>query len=209
MKKFVTTLIALIMLSQSAGAEFRDISDDSAEDRIEYLEKIGVLKGDENGNFLPEKLVTRAEFAAMVNRAAGYTEAGSVVFSDVAESNWYYKDVSIASNMGIINGYPDNTFDPNGIINHEQAVKILVSVYENTYPLSPSGDMATLFEDYYDISKWARDYVSKATMLSIAKGYRSVTLFEPQMSINRSQAADMVYSLLNSIEISKKALVTK
>lgn len=210
MKKFIAVFVFIILMAQTAGAEFYDISDDPAKEKIEYLEDMGVLKGDGNGMFMPEKTVTRAEFAAMVNRAMGYENAqeGSL-FSDVSPSDWFFADVCTAAKMGIINGYPDGSFNPDGAVTHEQAVKILVSVYENIYSLSPSGDMATLFDDYYDISDWARDYVSKGTMLSIAKGYSSVTLFEPQMKVNRSQAADMIYSLLNSVEISKKAQVSK
>ncbi len=205
MKKILLFLLTVLMMTQTAYAEFNDISDDPAKDKIEYLAQRGIVEGVGDNLFAPQKKVTRAEFVSMINRAMGYNEGIVNEFSDVNNSDWYYNDVNIAVNMGYINGYEDNTFKPNGFINHEQAVKILVEIYQSKYDLSPAGDMATYFTDYYDISDWARDYVKKGTMLSFAKGYNDILLFEPLLEINRSQAADMIYSLINTLEITKKA----
>lgn len=228
MKKSIITFILAILTAQTAGAEFYDIPDGIEKDRIEYLEEKGVINGVGEGKFAPERNVTRAEFAAMVNRAMGYeaSEAENK-FSDVFLNDWYFKDILAASEKGIIAGFPDGTFSPNGIITHEQAVKILVSVYETKYSVDPAGDIATIFDDYYDISDWARGYVSKGTMLSIAKGYapeidygaqshisgnstdpaaeKSITKFRPKGYTTRLEAGDMIYSLLNALEVSEKA----
>ena len=181
MKKTLVVLSLAILATQTAYAEFYDIPDGIEKERIEYLEEKGVIKGVGDGRFEPERNVTRAEFTAMVNRAMGYDEkALKNTFTDVNESDWYYNDILLASKTGIIAGFPDGTFNPNGIITHEQAVKILVRVYETKYSVDPAGDMATYFDDYYDISDWARGYVSKGAMLSIAKGFAPETDFGEQ-----------------------------
>lgn len=230
MKKNLIVLLVAMLATQTAYADFYDIPEGIEKERIEYLEKKGVINGVGEGRFAPERNVTRAEFTAMVNRAMGYEEKDTEnKFSDISGGDWYYNDVLVASKTGIIAGFPDGTFKPDENITHEQAVKILVSVYETKYSVTPSGDMATLFEDYYDISDWARGYVSKGTMLSIAKGFapetdfgeqsyiigstgnadpdadKSITKFKPQGYTSRLEAGDMVYSLLNALEMSQKA----
>ena len=51
-----------------------------------YLEKLvewGVMQGNSSGNLNPDRVLTRAEFVTMINRAFGYTERGSTPFRDV------------------------------------------------------------------------------------------------------------------------------
>ena len=207
MKKLFGALALSMLSASTACAEFYDIPKGIEKDRIEYLAEKGIIKGVGDGKFEPERTVSRAEFAAMVNRAMGYGyKEGVNKFSDVSPDKWYYGDVLAAAETGVINGFPDSTFKPEESITHEQAVKILVSIYETKYSVDPSGDMATYFDDYYEISEWARGYVSKGTMLSIAKGYGNEILrFKPQGYTTRLEAGDMIYSLLNAIEISEKA----
>ena len=205
-KLFVVLTLAMFSVS-TAYAEFCDIPGGIEKDRIEYLEKKGIIKGVGEDKFEPEKTVTRAEFAAMVNRAMGYdNKEGINKFSDISPDKWYYGDVLAVAASGVIDGFPDATFKPEENISHEQAVKILVSIYETKYSVEPSGDMATDFDDYYEISDWARSYVSKGTMLSIAKGYGDEILkFKPQSDTTRIEAGNMLYSMLNAIEVSEKA----
>ena len=230
MKKFLLVLAALMLAAQTVSAKFYDISEDEAKDKIEYLAEKGIINGTGDNMYTPERLVTRAEFAAMAVRAMGYKGTGENKFSDISDPDWFYKDVLAAENAGVISGFPDGTFKPYENITHEQAVKLLVNIYEKNYATDPAGDMATMFDDYYDISDWARESVSKGTMLSIARGYDKMTVknndgstlfgvstgnggdennFSPKMLVNRSQAADMLYALIHSLEITGKVNVMR
>lgn len=230
MKKLLLILAAAMIASQTVSAQFYDVSEDESKDKIEYLAEKGIIKGTGENMYTPGRLVTRAEFAAMAVRAMGYTETAENKFSDISESDWFFWDVLAAEKAGIISGFPDGTFKPYEDITHEQAVKLLVNIYEKKYAIDPSGDMATMFDDYYDISDWARDSVAKGTMLDIARGYDKMTVqnndgstlfgvstdnggdennFLPKMKVNRSQAADMLYALIHSLEITEKVNVTR
>lgn len=230
MRKFLIFAAVMMIAVQSAAAQFYDISEDESKEKIEYLFEKGIIKGTAENLYTPERLVTRAEFAAMAVRAMGAELTGNNKFSDISESDWFYQDVLKAENAGVISGFPDGTFRSYGIITHEQAVKMLVNIYEKSYALDPSGDMATMYDDYYEISDWARDSVSKGTMLSIARGYDKMTLrdqdgstlfgvstgsgnganyFSPRLQVNRSQAADMLYALINAMDISGKVNVER
>ena len=53
-------------------AEFKDIQGHYAKKHIEELKSMGVVNGDENGNFRPNDTVTRADAAIMVRNAIRY-----------------------------------------------------------------------------------------------------------------------------------------
>lgn len=56
-------------------------------------------------------------------------------FTDVKETDWFYKDVMELTRRGLISGYSDNTFKPNAQIRVDEFIKILVSsIDENIKP---------------------------------------------------------------------------
>ncbi len=56
-------------IAVQAVADFKDIDDasDYAKDAVTFLRKIGVVAGDENGNYNPQSALTRAEAAVILN----------------------------------------------------------------------------------------------------------------------------------------------
>lgn len=55
---------------------------------VEQLKKAGIVSGDENGNFEPERTITRAEYMKML--AAAFALTGEAeAFDDVAADAWY------------------------------------------------------------------------------------------------------------------------
>ena len=50
---------------------------------------------------------------AIVNRAYGYTEVGPIPFTDVPRSAWFYQDICIAYNEGIMSGTSSTKASPN------------------------------------------------------------------------------------------------
>ena len=62
-----------------------------------------------------------------------YTDAaetvGSIEFTDLSESYWAYDGIVRLTKAGIIDGYPDDTFKPDGNITRAELVKILNQVF--------------------------------------------------------------------------------
>ncbi len=58
------------------------------DEAVSTLVEWTVMRGDENGEMHPEQGLTRAEFAAMLNRAYGYTLVGETPFVVVDEEAW-------------------------------------------------------------------------------------------------------------------------
>ena len=97
----------------------RDIKGHWAERYINQIISAGIVKGYENGTFLPDNPVTRAEFSHMINAALGNTGTTSVSFNDTPKSEWYYTDISKALSAGYVAGYSDGSFKPNNPVSRQ------------------------------------------------------------------------------------------
>lgn len=89
-----------------------------------------VVPSDYNGgNFRPEKPIARYEIALMVTRALGQVyeakqeEGKDLPFTDNEEIlDWMKGYVDMASEAGVVQGYPDNSFRPNKASTRAEAV---------------------------------------------------------------------------------------
>lgn len=121
-------LLAAGMLSVPAGA-FADVSAGSPHAQAaEYVQQVGLMVGDEKGNFNPDLPVTRAEMAVILCRMLGKTEDLSVSnrFPDVAESHWANAYIGKVAELGIVNGYGSGMFGPGDHVSYEQAVTMVI-----------------------------------------------------------------------------------
>lgn len=66
---------------------------------IGALAKSGLLKGYDDGTFRPDRPVTRAELAVLLNRAAGreHVSGEAAEYLDVSSDFWAYEDIQNAS----------------------------------------------------------------------------------------------------------------
>ena len=153
-----------------------------------YLDKLvnwGIIRADQTGN--PDAPVTRADFAAVVNRAYGYTEKGEIPFEDVTVDDWFYDDIAIAYTAGYMAGTSETTASPNETLTREMAVCILG---RNMMMKETPGESLE-FSDGRDISNWARGLVKTAVDNYIVSGYPDNT-FAPKDPISKAQMAVLV-----------------
>jgi uncharacterized repeat protein (TIGR01451 family) len=146
------------------------------------------IVGYPDGNVKPEGNITRAEVATIFFRLLtdeSRNEFWSQInnYSDVSEDAWYNNAVSTLSNAGIIDGYEDGTFKPDGNITRAEFATIAVRFFEATY------DGGDLFSDI--AGHWAQDYINEAANAGIVDGYPDGT-FQPQQLITRAEAMTMV-----------------
>lgn len=127
----VLLLVGLLICPASAASSFPDV-DETAEyaEAVEYLKDVGIMKGDDQGNFNPDKTVTRAEMATIVCNMLGETDDLSVSdsFTDVPLTHWANKYITKAKELGIISGYGNRKFGLNDKVTYEQAVTMIVRV---------------------------------------------------------------------------------
>ena len=95
--------------------------------------------------------------------------------------------MSIAYNVGYIQGTSKNTFSPNRQITREEAAVMLA---RNLMLQAASGEN-TDFTDSRDISNWSRGLITALTDYEIINGYADGT-FRPQAPITRGETAIML-----------------
>ena len=146
------------------------------------------IVGYEDGSVQPEGDITRAEVATIFfrlltdeSRDEFWSQTND--YTDVPADAWYTNAVSTLTNAGIIDGYEDGTFKPNGNITRAEFATIAVRFFEATY------DGEDLFSDI--AGHWAQDYINEAANAGIVDGYPDGT-FRPQQYITRAEAMTMV-----------------
>lgn len=120
--------------SATASKGFTDIAGAFGEKEIKDLVKVGVLDTS-SGTFNPTKPITRAEFIEWLVKSNNAirpkkdfirtAEPGTPSsFTDLAESNPYFKYIQGMADAGWTIGFPDKTFKPDGILTREQMIGI-------------------------------------------------------------------------------------
>ncbi|MEH2025910.1 S-layer homology domain-containing protein [Nostoc sp.] len=196
----VGTVAPFITASPSlAQTTFSDVSSNYwAAQFIQQLSQRGVIAGFPDGSFRPEEPVTRAQFAAMVNKAFQKAQQRQAInFADVPSNYWASSAIQQAYTIGFLSGYPGNRFEPNQAIPREQ---VLVSL-ANGLAYTPSGNTeSTLqyFNDASNIASYARSPIAAATEKQIVVNYPNVKFLNPTATATRAQVAAFIYQALVS-----------
>jgi len=116
-------LIGGILTCPALAAPFPDVDENAKyADAVAYLSEVGIMCGDDKGNFNPDKTVTRAEMATiicnMLGEADDITKTGGI-FNDVPESHWASGYIAKAVSLKIISGYGDGSFGPDDTVTYE------------------------------------------------------------------------------------------
>ncbi|MFK0521303.1 S-layer homology domain-containing protein [Paenibacillus illinoisensis] len=186
----------------TAKQQFQDISTSYAKDAITHLVNEGIAAGTSETRFEPKKAVTRAEFATFAVRLLGLKPVKNNIspYSDTRTTAWYYGNVSAMTNLSILEGKGQGTFQPNASITREEAAALLVRMLKQTS--GSTGLLSTTYADASDISVWARPYVQKVYQLGLMRG--SDGFFRPQDQVTREEAAMMLDAILQKKEWSQQ-----
>ncbi len=175
-------------IGSAQGSAFSDVSQSHwAYEPIKTLSDKKIITGYEDGSFCPSGSITRAEFAAIMQRAFNIAGSGES-FVDVQPGEWYFDAVSALSAKGLIKG-SDGRFDPQSSIKREDAALIIYR-----YLGSPT-DPKAVFEDIDTVSDYAKEAVASLADLGIINGYKDGT-FRPKDSISRAEAAKIIYTCI-------------
>lgn len=106
--------------------EFEDVPADAWYAKpVNTLASLGILSGVGDGQFDPDRSITRAEFTVIAMKFANTSGGGVNIFSDVNEDDWFYSAVVDSTQYGWINGYPDGTFRPEATISRAEVTVIV------------------------------------------------------------------------------------
>ena len=203
MKKFLSLVLALVMtmslVTVSAGA--KDFTDDSSityKEAVDVISALGVVDGYSGGDFRPDDVLTRGAAAKIIcNLILGPTtasalSAGTAPFKDVPVTNTFAGYITYCSQQGIINGYADGTFRPQGTLSGNAFMKMLLGA------LGYDGS-----NENYTGPNWQVSVIKQASGIGLDDGNDE---FLGSKAVTRQEAALYAFNMLQAtmVEYDKK-----
>ncbi len=116
--------------------------------------------------------------------------SASETFTDVNLGNENYVAITYLKDQGILEGYPDGTFQPLAEIKRGEALKITLSAFKQTKPSSETTKKEDM--NFSDVSPddWFAPYIEEGIKNGIIQGYPE-NKFYPGKTINRVESLKM------------------
>lgn len=197
-KKAVAAVCAAAILLSPTGAlgaspkDFSDFPNDWSTSAMAKALDNGLLGGVGDGLIAPQGVLTRAQMAAIINRAFASSDKASLAsYSDVSTDAWYYDDMAKAVQMGTFSGSGAGLLEPERPITREEAFSVLARAFA-----LKNGDAAVLAEysDGSDVSDWAKGTVAAMVSGGYVNGSDGKRL-NPRASITRAEFAAVMSNL--------------
>jgi len=194
-KQTLALLLAGAMLVPNAFAaspeDFHDFPTDWSAAGLRSAVRNGLLNGS-NGEIDGNGLLTRAQLAAIVNRAFGADKAADLSgFTDVRPDAWYHNDMAVSVAMGAFQG-ANGKLNPESPITREEAFAVLARAF------GLDGDASAL-SDYTDggsVSPWAKSAVSALIDSGFVNGANG--RLNPRNSITRAEFAKVISGMAST-----------
>lgn len=198
-KKPIAFVCAAALLLSPTGAlgaslsDFVDFPNDWSTGAMTAAVDNGLLGGVGDGRIAPQGEVTRAQMAAIINRAFGAEKQASLSsYSDVAADAWYAVDMAKAVQMGTFSGTGNGLLEPDRAITREEAFSVLARAFA-----LETGDDSSLasFSDGAQVSSWAKGSVSAMVAAGYVNGSDGNRM-NPQQTITRAEFAAVMSKIV-------------
>ena len=188
LKRALSLALASVMLMGmmvvgTSAASFPDVDSNDNIEAIDVLETVGVMIGNENGEFEPDKNVTRNEMAVILAKLILGSDAdkyvGSCPFTDVP--TWAQKYVTACYDNKIVAGRIESVYDGSAVVTAQEAAAMVLRMlgYEK---LESTG------------TNWAQPVVAKANELRLFADVGS----SASAPLNRNQVAQLSLNALQT-----------
>ena len=192
-KKLASSLLAgTLVLAQAAPAfAAGDTAGHWAQDALDTWQNYGVIKGNEDGNLMPDSGITRGEMAVMLDRVMAYQLKAQNTFSDL-DQNWYTDAILGANASGIIMGMGDGTVQPGASITRQETAVMFARVLNLDTQSAPDAG----FQDQDAIPDWAVGAVNAMAAAGYMQG--SNGLFRPADTITRAEVVTILDNIFSA-----------
>ena len=190
LKRILPILLATLMLFSipvhaAVYDYFPDVPVDAAyAEAVNCLAALEIVGGDNKGNFNPNQTITRAEFATIMVRMMRQEDKATATktskFSDVPTTHWACGYISVAVELGLVNGYGNGLYGPSDTLTYEQAVTVLVNMLEYSQEAQQAGG-------------WPNGYIKIADQLNLTKNTNNLK----NKSVSRSIVAILCFNSLS------------
>lgn len=181
----IVSLLTLTTISASANSSDWQSKYTWAVDAVNYCTGNAILQGDEYGDLMLGKGMTRAQMAKMISVTFALEAKNTMPFIDVANDSWEYPYVATVSEYISVD---DNYYDPNGLAKREDFVVTIMKVLG-----FGTSDVSILdgFSDVAKISWDCKGYMATAVKEGIING--SDGNIKPRTSITRAEACVILH----------------
>src|SRR5699024_3452763 len=176
-------MITGLMVVGTSAASYADVSTEDNVEAISVLEEVGIMVGDENGDFNPDQLVTRNEMAVVMSNLMDHrvaTYSGTSPFTDVP--SWAEPYVAACWTNGITAGYDATTYGGSDTVTTAQAALMLMKALGYFQYASDFG------------SDWQLETVSQATKIDLCTDVDSGV----REAMTRNDLAQLVLNTLKA-----------
>jgi len=200
---FSLLCVLAVSVSSAGKLPFTDVPADAwYYGTVAEAYEAGIMKGQSDTLFAPERTMTRSEFVMLLYRITGVNETG---FSTELErfavgdpEQWYSEAMGWAVKRELVKGMDDNTVRPDQTITRaELAVMIVRYLSYRGITLSDKVD-ETEFTDDSKIADWAKDQIYFCQRWGIFQG-DSAGNFNPSNQATRAEGATIILRLTKSI----------
>ena len=211
MKKIVSLFFLCVVIFTNQDLTFASLYSDVDSSTWYYnsildLNEQGVMTGNPDGTFQPDKCVNRAEMVKLVletiysNQTIPYLRYSSeeikeesqfINYTDITDkSAWYVDYIITATIEGIVQGYPDLTFRPGDCVNRAEATKIVMESFKiSTFTIDENSKFS-------DVPKgeWFTKYILAASAKQILpeNHTQNTSLYSPSEPMTRKEAAYLI-----------------
>ena len=202
LKKAISAVSALALAGSVVPASFadkltlKDVADTASyATAVNTLVALKVINGYEDGTFLPDNLITRAEATKVMVAALNQIDSaesmkGSTKFTDVeAKHEWATGFINAGVQAGYINGMGDGTFAPDANVTYAQMVKMLVSAM-----------------GYNEYAEFLGGYPNGFISIANSEGVTSGVKANADDNVTRAQVAQLVYNALTAPVVENKGV---
>ena len=194
--KIIILFSFMISVLRVEALKFSDIDHGFwAYKEIDSLTNMGIITGYPNDKYLPQKLVTRAEYASMVIKTIGQENIPIETmysFEDVDNNHWAWNYILRAVNLDILKPVNNSYFYPDDYITRSEVITFLVNILKSEDITKKEAIIAlqNSFDDFDEIPDWFKVTAGKAEVLNvIAKEPPRERYLDYDKYVNRAQMA--------------------
>ncbi|WP_446787703.1 S-layer homology domain-containing protein [Macellibacteroides fermentans] len=200
MRKIISFVLVLSLVLGSFSMAFAatpatslsDIAGTANEEAIQVNNDLGIITGFPDGTFLPEKAVTRAEFAAMITRAMAIPESAlagysATSFKDMSGYGWATGYIGFCASKGIMLGDGQGNAMPGRTINVNEAMTMVLRAVGY---VNHSSEL---------VGTWPANYVTVAQNAGLYDDVAAVA------TVDRASAAQIIYNALTVQKVAVNA----
>lgn len=185
---------------------------------VTQMALLGVVQGDDKGNYNPNDPVTQEAAVTMVVRLMGLEQeakANTTNFTSPFDvSTWAKPYIQEAINKGLLNlndevahaaangswGKTDAT--------REWVANLVIQAIQKKNEAASLSTQITSFSDDSQIDNWARGAINEAIKLNIVNGYAADNTFKPKGEVTRAEMATFLSRALQKLPNQNKNVVT-